>query len=221
MNLEKLFHRALNAAEEMAKSPVSDRIKAQMEKGLEGAAALSQNLPSQEQIAQMIEEKSPHLAQTFLNVASEVSNPHQVGMGLKILDLSDEGIRVLLPNRWRNRTQSGALHAGALMTLAEYAGRSYWERLVDRNLGDVRLVEVRANYMKNSYRDVFAQFHFAGEQRERVLFELRSQGRVVVDTSIIIFGKDDQRIADFTLVWDISSPLVLENQSENQRETMN
>jgi len=203
MNLENWINQAIVAAGEVAKSPIGAKVKDRVEKGVAAATAASQNIPSQEQIALMLEGKSPQLAQAFLSYASDVSNPHQVGMGMKILSLSDDGIRVQLPHRWRNRTFSGAIHAGALMTLAEFTGRSYWERLIDQRLGEVRLREVQATYHNSSFRNVVAQFNLAGEERERVLFNLRKQGKMEVDTMVIVFGKGDQRIADFSMVWEI------------------
>ena len=43
----------------------------------------------------------------------------------------------------------------------------------------------------------------AGEEKERILMALKGFGRVTVESNIEIYGKRDEKVAEFYLLWKV------------------
>jgi hypothetical protein len=140
---------------------------------------------------------------------SELNTPHQLGMGMKVIESSDEMIKVLLPHRLRNRCESGAIHIGALTTLAEYAAKTYWQRQLHYQTSDISLHEMASRIFETAHRDIHATSKVQGEERERIMLTLEKEGEVMIDSQVVIYGQKEQKVAEFLLVWKAKAPKVV------------
>ena len=214
MSWEKWWEQTRQTVESTARmaanGPVKEKLQQQIEKSLEVAMELGKQVPSQDELLQVLENKSPHVARLFQNYLDEVSNPHQVGMGLNVVELDHRVCKVLMPHRWRNRTASGAFHTGALTTLAEFTARTYWGQQVSNSVAELKLESMECKFLNLSFRDVTALLSLSGEEREKVLFDLHTQGTAQSQVTVILFGKNEKRIADYHFNWELKSPLMLQ-----------
>jgi acyl-coenzyme A thioesterase PaaI-like protein len=152
-----------------------------------------------------LEEHNPWLSRHFLSAASNVVDPYIAGMGLRIENLSETMIEVVLPRRLRNRGEGGVAHVGALTTLAEFTSRLYWERHLNLNRHEMMVSEIQARFLAETGGETRAVFSFNETDREAVLFRLRSEATVLVPCQVGVYETDGGRlVAEITVEWLLS-----------------
>lgn len=200
---EKLTEKLLQSVE---------KIKDQVDVPVEMAVFAKQYFSSPEKLSQLLESQSPDLAKKILDIASEFKDPYQIGMGFKVLQLEDEEVTVELPHRWRNRNEAGAMHTGALVALAEYTSRLFWERHLGPSQGGrLRLTDLRLTPIKEGFSAVKARLSLPGEECEQRIFEWRSRGESQLGSLVKIYNAKNHLVADVEVEWLASKAPLLES----------
>ena len=157
-------------------------------------------------LSTLLEEKSPWLGEQvrkeILTAASNLSDPFLVGMGLKVLKMSEDSIEVGLPQRWKNSEGSGAIHVGALCTAAEFTSRVYWERHLSPTWCESRVVNIQANFLRPALRDTKAVYHVGDTEREALLFQVRSEKSINFESLVAVYDSEKQLISEVTIEWN-------------------
>ena len=152
-------------------------------------------------LGSLLEEKSPFLGRHLLSAASNLAEPFTAGMGLRVLQLSEERIEVVLPDWWRNHDSEGSLHNSALSVLGEFTARVFWERHLDLRRSQMRVLRAEAKFLKKISSEVRATLQMSEAEREGVLFRLRSQGEVTVESAVTIYDSKEQLAALLLIEW--------------------
>ena len=160
-------------------------------------------------IGHLLEERSPALSRAFLSAASSLATPFAAGMGLTVERLDDLGCVAKMPDWWRNRDENGGAHPAAVATLAQFATRSYWDRHLDPRATRVRLSRLDCRFPTPPTSGpatgaLQAEFAFADDAREGVLFHLRGNGRVEAVCVAQVFDSAGRRVAEVEVEWEFT-----------------
>lgn len=159
-------------------------------------------------VTALLEEKSPRLSRELLSVASNITDPFVVGMGLQITKLQDDLVEVSLPQRWKNLAEGGEFHTGALCTLAEFTSKVYWSRHAASS--HKRVQKIEAQILQPARGNLIARYSLSSSEREGFLFKLRTERAPIIDSLIKIYDSQEKLIAEVTIDWQFASQLALE-----------
>ncbi len=149
----------------------------------------------------------------LLSVASKISHPFTLPLGLKIENLSEEVVEVTLPLRWNTRGgKDGAAHPGAVATLGEFCSRLFFEYQLDLKSIVLESRDVQLRFLGkpsvNSPR-LLGIFRLPEADREATLLELRRTGHVEFETETQIYDAKGLRIAEVEVTWKLTQRLAL------------
>jgi hypothetical protein len=164
-------------------------------------------------ISSFLEEHSPWLSRQFLGAASNLTEPFVVGMGLKVDQLSEDIVEVSLPGGWRNQSENGLLHVGALVTLGEFASRLFWEYHLDLRSTEINLGRLEFRALGRAQGAIRAVYRVPVNEREKILHRLRSLGRAEVESQIAIYDSGLKLIAEVEVSWTLAKQLSLGSSS--------
>ncbi len=162
-----------------------------------------------QKVAALIEEKSPRLSRELLSVASNITDPFVVGMGLQISKLEEDLVEVTLPQRWKNLTDSGDFHTGALCTLAEFTSKVYWDRHLSALATRRRVRRLEAQILQSPRGSLVARYSLSSSEREAFLFKLRTEQEPMIDALVKIYDSHDKLIAEVSIDWQFAAQLAL------------
>ena len=162
-----------------------------------------------QKVAALIEEKSPRLSRELLSVASNMTDPFVVGMGLQISKLEEDLVEVTLPQRWKNLTDSGDFHTGALCTLAEFTSKIYWDRHLSSSAARRRVRKLDAQILQTPRGNLVARYSLSSSEREAFMFKLRTEQEPMIDALVKIYDSQDKLIAEVTIDWQFAAQLAL------------
>lgn len=147
-------------------------------------------------IAYRLEEISPWLARRYLSISSNWISPHRLGMGLTIENNSDTHTQIHLPSSWKNLDQYGRIHAGALVTVAEHCLFTFWDRHIDPAFSALELVEMKFEFFKQPFTDIYATLQMSEAEVEAILYRLRNQGKTVEDIEVKLYSSTKLLVAN-------------------------
>jgi hypothetical protein len=136
------------------------------------------------------------LNRRFLELASPLLEPFLAGMGLRVERLTEDMIEVFLPGTWKNRGIKSDIHIGALTALGDMAARLFWEHHLDLRDAEVRVERIEVRMVSRPSGDLRALYRVSTSERESVLYELRSQGRVAYASSSAIYDSAGRLVAE-------------------------
>ncbi len=137
-----------------------------------------------------LEDLHPDLARHFMGYASEVVEPHAVGMGLKLEEWSDERLSLRLPGRWRNRNAQGRISLGALGSATEVGLRLFWSRHLEAFGGQLQIQEMHLRWLP------LAQYH----HQEDLLLKIEARALGVNE----LFLGTPESSSQAPLLWTLS-----------------
>lgn len=167
-----------------------------------------------QKISALIEEKSPRLSRELLSVASNITDPFVVGMGLQISKLEEDLVEVTLPQRWKNLSESGDFHTGALCTLAEFTSKVYWDRHLSSQAAWRRVKRLDAQILQSPRGNLISRYSLSSAEREAFLFKLRTEQEPVIDALVKIYDSQEKLIAEVMIDWQFSAQLALGSSSQ-------
>lgn len=183
--LEKVVSQAVSMASEASRSPLAKTVK--------------------DQVDHIVNEKAPRAIKTAKRYASEVNTPHTFGMGMEVTTIEDLKIEAFLPHRWRNRSEKGSLHASALTSLAEFTSKTFWETSAKEFEVRMKLKEMQAHFLADSFRGVKAVMIVGEPEKKEKLAVLENTGVAVVPSTVQIFAKSDNKVAEFQISWELKT----------------
>lgn len=146
----------------------------------------------------------------LLNFALSWIVPFNRPHGLRISELSDQHVRIVLPYRRSNFNHIKGLHAAALATLAEYtSGFMLLSRL---DLKDYRLILQRLNveYHYQGKHDAIADFEISDDWfAEQISMPLERERVAVIDCEVTIFDVRGNLLATGIATWQIKAWAVV------------
>lgn len=162
-----------------------------------------------QKVAALIEEKSPRLSRELLSVASNITDPFVVGMGLQISKLEEDLVEVVLPQRWKNLADGGEYHKGALCTLAEFTSKLYWNRHLNALAARGKVRRLEANFLQQGKGNLVAKYSLSSAEREAFLFRLRTEQEPVIDALVKIYDSQEKLVAEVAIDWQFAAQLAL------------
>jgi acyl-coenzyme A thioesterase PaaI-like protein len=156
-----------------------------------------------------LETQSAWLNRLFLSAASNLAEPFLLGMGLRVESLGEESVEAVLPGGWRNQSEGGLLHTGALSTVGEFTSRIYWEHHLDLSRSELQVKSLNLRVHGSPRGDVRAIFRMSVGEREAVLHRLRTDGRTQVDSHSSLYDSEGRLLAEVEIVWQLERRLAL------------
>ena len=167
-----------------------------------------------QKLGAMIEEKSPRLSRELLSVASNITDPFVIGMGLHISKLEEDLVEVTLPQRWKNLAEGGEFHTGALCTLAEFTSKVYWDRHLSAMAARRRVRRIEAQILQVARGNLIARYSLSSAEREAFLFKLRTEQEPILDALVKVYDSQEKLIAEVTIDWQFAAQLALGSSSK-------
>ncbi|MCM2280483.1 MAG: DUF4442 domain-containing protein [Bdellovibrionaceae bacterium] len=170
---------------------------------------LRHSLRHPRRVGAWLEEHHPWLSRRVLSAASNLADPYVAGMGLSVQRLDENGVEVFMPHRWRNQGEGGVVHVGALVTLAEFVSRVYWERNLNLMRHEIQAVQVTSKFHITTELDTRGVMNFSEGEREAVLFRFRSEGEAIVPSQVKVFESTGRLVAEIVVEWRLKGSLAL------------
>jgi hypothetical protein len=187
-----------------------DEIRAKLKTSLD---YMTEAIRNPRVVSTWLEESSPWLSRRVLGAASNLAEPFVVGMGLDVVQLSEELIEVSLPGSWRNQGEGGAIHAGALSTLGEFTSRLYWEYHLDLRRSDLSFSRLQLRILGspgNTIRgDLRAIYRISVSEREKLLHRLRAEAKAETEAEISVYDSRGKLVALVEVDWTFVKQLSL------------
>jgi hypothetical protein len=156
-----------------------------------------------------IEERSPWLSRSLLGVASNMTEPFLLAMGLSVERVEEDLVEVWLPDWWRNRGEEGVVHNGAIASLGEFAVRKYWDHHLTSFHSRAEAVNLqfrRLGVVKGALRGTF---YLATSERESFFQKLRANQSATINCETNIYDKDGRLVAQVEMQWQMDIILEL------------
>lgn len=159
--------------------------------------------------AGLIDGRGQWLGRRFLDVASNVVEPFLAGMGLRVERLEEERIEVSMPGWWRNQGDRGSIHSAALVALAEFTARLFWEHHLDLSRSDMQLERTETRFLAQAKGVTKAILRLPVAEREAAFYKLRSEGETEVTVSVAIYDDQGRLVVESELAWRLRKRLAL------------
>jgi len=185
--------------------------------GLKGINELKEFARHPRALGFALDSRSPGLAKRLLGVASNWAEPFTLGMGLRVEQIGEDVIKVIMPDKWRNHGEGGVVHSAALAALGEFAVRLYWEYHLDLRFSEVESRRVQVRMLSRPSGTMKGVFRLPVVDREAILHRLRPDYRAEVETQTLVYDGDGRLMAEVEVDWYLSRRLALgtPNQSSN------
>lgn len=149
-----------------------------------------------------LEQWSPGLARKLWGVSQFRNNPAALAMGIKLLHLEDDRIKVQIPSKWWfNRDEQGDFHPTAVLTAGEYACRIIWSRHIDDRLEEMDLQSCSADFVQKPQGNLIVTKSLAENEKEEVLRALRRGEAVEHSSAVLVIDEKKQQIAVVNFKW--------------------
>lgn len=150
-------------------------------------------------LGQLVENRNPKLAKTFISYASELMEPQLLGLGIRVKKSTDELILAQLPYTWRNKDSQGFIKVTSVLALVEFVVKLFWEKHLDSSQLKIRVVGVEIDFDKLPIGDIFCQMTMPIHDRELVEYSLLSQGQHQLIHTVLLFGDNHTQCSNLDL----------------------
>lgn len=156
-------------------------------------------------VASLIEESLPQLSQKLLSGVLDLTRPFSKGMGLRITQLNNDHIEMILPEKLRNLDEQKNIHPAAVCTGAIEAVKILWERHAPIEGFKIHIQKMELIHLTKVFGtsaisgDLRIKYQLLENEREAVLSELRSQRTSKVYSLVQVYSEQDQRVYDMNL----------------------
>jgi len=141
---------------------------------------------------------------SVLNWALDRMIPFNRPHGFKILEVTDHGLKVLLPYRKRNFNHIRGLHACALATVSEFTTGFLLVSRLDARKYRLIMQKLEMDYHYQGKMDAFAEFALQPGWMEEAIYEpLKMQEAVVVVCQIKIHDAQGNHLTTGHVHWQI------------------
>lgn len=164
---------------------------------------IEEKLPKDpERLSLWLESQNPEVAKRFLGYASDILEPHHLGMGLDVRCWNDEGVELFCPYRWVNKNRNGHLRWGVLVSASELALQMFWQRHL-LGPGDKLVVKnLRTEIIEPVKSNVILSYGLPSLHREQLLYQGRSGQTESTEMEVSLYNEKNQRLG--AVVMDVS-----------------
>lgn len=128
------------------------------------------------------------------------NKPHH----FKILEVYEDGLKILLPCRRSNLNHLKSIHACALATLCEYTAGSTLLTSIQSNAYRFIMKDLTMTYHFQAKMDVTVEGHFSKKElAEKITVPLQSSDAVFVRMTMEVFDLEKNHICTGTVNWQI------------------
>ncbi len=174
---------------------LKDQFKSQLEeRGIRLSAA---------DFAAMLEEISPKASHAALGYALDMTRPFTSGMGLRISQLSDEHIEMILPARTRNLNDEKEMHEGAILAASVEAVKILWMRHAPVGDFKIKIQKMSFESVKHVNQDSRIRVELSESVRENSLAALRVHRQTQLSMNVQIQDEQEQTIASVQIEVDL------------------
>ncbi|HPI39531.1 MAG TPA: DUF4442 domain-containing protein [Pseudobdellovibrionaceae bacterium] len=150
-------------------------------------------------LTSLIEEISPELSQKLLSGVFNVMRPFSKGMGLRISQLTNDHIEMVLPQSIHNEDENKNIHSGAVLTAAVECVKILWERHAPMEGFKIHVKKMDLENLAVSLGNLRVKYQLLESERETVLSQLRLERKSKVHGLVQIYNEQDQRVFDVNL----------------------
>lgn len=143
------------------------------------------------------------LAKAFLNITMPQMVPFNRPLGFKILKLDLYNSEVEIPFKRANKNHLGSIHAGALVTVGEYAAGLLLLKRMDYTKQRLVLKSLHAEYMKQARAASVACASWPQEVPQDVEEFRKLPDAIDVPMLTVIKSKDGTELAHIKTLWQI------------------
>lgn len=162
-------------------------------------------------LAALLEEYSPQASNAALSYALDILRPFSSGMGLRVSNLADTHIEVVIPNRQRNMNENKVLHEGALQTAAIESAKILWMRHAPMGSFVIEIEKMEAEHLGTTEDEARLRLEINDEQREMVLAQIRETREAKTECEVSCFDNYDQVLAKFKIAMKFKHTPSLES----------
>jgi len=130
------------------------------------------------------------------------NKPHH----FKILEISDNHLKTLVPYRKSNFNHIKGIHACALATLSEFTTGFLLLTKLDSKKYRLIMHSLSMDYHYQAKMDAYATFFISKEWLEELIYKPLDTGeKVLVDCTVEIYDKESNHISSGLVKWQIKS----------------
>ena len=150
--------------------------------------------------------KKSVLYRTILNKGLARIVPFNKPHGFKIIEISDNHLKVLVPYRKSNLNHIKGIHACALATLSEFTTGFLLLTKLDPEKYRLIMQNLSMEYHYQAKLDAYASFFISQEWLDELVFQpLKSADVAIVDCEVEIYDKEGNHISTGSIKWQIKS----------------
>ncbi len=151
-------------------------------------------------------EKARHssFSRSLLSFALARAIPFNAPHGFKILEVYEDGIKILLPYKRKNLNHLRGIHACALATLSEFTAGITLAKMSGTDAFRLIMKDLSMTYHYQAKEDVTAELHFPSNDFQRqVKTPLESQDAVFVEMIVEVYDIQKNHISTGKVNWQI------------------
>lgn len=155
-----------------------------------------------------IAEKAKHsrFYLNLLNMGLSRIVPFNKPHGFKVIEISDNHLKTMVPYRKSNFNHIRGIHACALATLSEFSTGFLLLTKLDPKKYRLIMQGLSMKYHYQAKLDAYASFFISQEWLEALVFQpLKLTEKVVVDCEVEIYDKESNHISTGMVTWQIKS----------------
>lgn len=162
----------------------------------------------------LIEEQSPESSRFILGFMLNFLRPFSAGMGFRVTRISDTQVEIIVPWKFRNRSDRGHLHEASLLPAALEAAQIFWQRHIDVPI-QILLQSETTRWQQQMSEDARVRLEVSPPTREFIVSQLREQAQQLVDMKFQVYGDADRLTAELDLQVLIKRDLTLNSPPPN------
>ncbi len=139
---------------------------------------------------------------TGLNRLVPFNKPH----GFKVLEISDQHLKTLVPYKKSNFNHIKGIHACALATLSEFTTGFLLLSRLDAKKYRIIMQSLNMDYHYQAKMDAYGTFYISDEWLEELVYQpLETSEKVTVDCEVKIHDKEGNHISTGIVKWQVKS----------------
>jgi acyl-coenzyme A thioesterase PaaI-like protein len=140
-----------------------------------------------------------------LNQVFKVSIPFNAPHGFSIEEISQEKIKISIPNRKLNHNHLGGIHACAMATLGEFCAGLWLSKNLGLSKYRLILAELNVKYHYQGRTDLMGECNAKDLELSTIESALETEGKTIIPLITEIHDKNSMHVATVTSTWQVKS----------------
>ncbi|MFN8144190.1 MAG: DUF4442 domain-containing protein [Bacteroidia bacterium] len=148
--------------------------------------------------------RTSSLHRRLLNFALARAIPFNAPHGFKVLEVFDDGIKILLPYKRRNQNHLKGIHACALATLTEFCAGITLAKKVGADSFRLIMKDLSMVYHYQAREHVVAELHIPDQEYQQKVFSpLQTQDAIFIELIVEVNDIKGNHISTGKVNWQI------------------